>query len=83
MKPSRIGELSSRIMLAPTTLVAAAIHADAALASQGPGGGPGTAGHVTQTAMAIVVYGTAALLIAAGLIGMGRRRRALRALRKG
>jgi hypothetical protein len=47
--------------------------ADAALASQGPGGGPGTASHFTQLAMAIIVYGGAALVIGAGLIGALRR----------
>jgi hypothetical protein len=45
-----------------------------ALASQGPGGGMGTAGAVTQLAMAILVYGAAALVIGAGLIGAWRRR---------
>ena len=49
--------------------------ADAALASQGPGGGPGTASPFTQLAMAIVVYGTSALLICCGLIGAMRQRR--------
>jgi hypothetical protein len=46
-----------------------------AVASQGPGGGPGTASHFTQLAMAIIVYGSAALLVGAGLIGAARRRR--------
>ncbi len=45
-----------------------------ALASQGPGGGPGTAGHFTQLAMAIIVYGGAALVVSAGLIGAARGR---------
>jgi hypothetical protein len=49
--------------------------AHAALASQGPGGGPGTASPFTQLAMAIVVYGTSALLICGGLIGAMRKRR--------
>ncbi len=40
-----------------------------AAASQGPGGGPGTAGHLTQLTMAIVVYGGCALIVAAGLVG--------------
>ena len=47
----------------------------AAAASQGPGGGPGTANHITQLAMAILVYGGCALIVAAGLIG-GLRTRA-------
>jgi hypothetical protein len=44
------------------------------LASQGPGGGPGAAGGLTQIAMAIIVYGTSALVVGAGLIGAARRR---------
>ena len=43
-----------------------------ALASQGPGVTPGTAGASLQLAMAILVYGGSALLIAAGLIGAAR-----------
>jgi hypothetical protein len=45
-----------------------------AFASQGPGGGMGTASDVTQIAMAVLVYGTAALIVGAGLIGALRRR---------
>ena len=41
----------------------------AVFASQGPGGGPGTASPLTQIVMATVVYGGAALILAAGLIG--------------
>jgi hypothetical protein len=44
-----------------------------ALASQGPGGGLGTASSFTQVAMAILVYGVAALIVGAGLIGALRR----------
>ena len=47
----------------------------AAVASQGPGGGPGTASQPTQIAMAIAVYGGCALTITSGLIG-GLRSRA-------
>jgi hypothetical protein len=47
--------------------------ADAALASQGPGGGPGTASGFTQLAMAVLVYGASALVVGAGLMGMARR----------
>ena len=43
--------------------------AHAALASQGPGGGPGTASHFIQLAMAIIVYGSSALVVGTGLIG--------------
>jgi hypothetical protein len=49
--------------------------ANAALASQGPGGGMGTAGHLTQVAMAILVYGASALVAGAGLIGAARKQR--------
>jgi hypothetical protein len=52
----------------------ALIDSHATLASQGPGGGPGTASPSTQLVMAIVVYGSAALLLAAGLIGALKRR---------
>jgi hypothetical protein len=48
--------------------------AGSALASQGPGGGMGTASALTQLAMAILVYGASALVIGAGLIGAWRRR---------
>jgi hypothetical protein len=44
-----------------------------AFASQGPGGGMGTAGSFTQIAMAVLVYGASALIVAAGLIGALRR----------
>ena len=48
--------------------------ANAAFASQGPGGAPGTASSFTQLAMAIIVYGTSALVVGIGLIGAARRR---------
>jgi hypothetical protein len=44
-----------------------------ALAAQGPGGGQGTASGFTQLAMAVLVYGSAALVIGAGLVGAVRR----------
>jgi hypothetical protein len=44
-----------------------------AQASQGPGGGPGTASSFTQLAMAILVYGTSALVVGSGLIGALRK----------
>jgi hypothetical protein len=47
--------------------------AGAALASQGPGAGPGTASGFTQLTMAILVYGVSALVVGAGLIGAVRR----------
>lgn len=45
----------------------------AAQASQGPGGGPGTASSFTQLAMAILVYGTSVLVVGGGLIGALRK----------
>ena len=53
---------------------ASVLWANAAFASQGPGGGPGTASSFTQLAMAIIVYGTSALVVGIGLIGAVRRR---------
>ena len=44
-----------------------------AFASQGPGGGMGSASNFTQIAMAVLVYGAAALIVGAGLIGALRR----------
>ena len=44
-----------------------------ALASQGPGAKPGTASGLTQLAMAILVYGTLALIVGIALIGAARR----------
>ena len=55
-------------------VVVSLLWANAAFASQGPGGGPGTASSSTQLAMAIIVYGTSALVVGIGLIGAARRR---------
>jgi hypothetical protein len=55
-------------------LAAALLLPASALASQGPGGGMGTAGTFTQIAMAVLVYGASALIVGAGLIGALRRR---------
>jgi hypothetical protein len=63
----------SRAAIAAAVIVMEASWANAALASQGPGGGLGTASHLTQVAMAILVYGASALVVAAGLIGAARR----------
>ena len=43
-------------------------------ASQGPGGGMGTASNFTQIAMAVIVYGGSVLIVGTGLIGALRRR---------
>ena len=59
-----------RAAIAAATLLLPA----SAFASQGPGGGMGTASNVTQIAMAVLVYGVAALIVGAGLIGALRRR---------
>lgn len=64
---------TSRAVMAATIIIAGSSWVDVALASQGPGGGMGTAGHLTQVAMAILVYGASALVVAAGLIGAARR----------
>jgi hypothetical protein len=56
------------------TSAAASLSANLVLASQGPGGGPGTASPFTQLVMAIIVYGGSALIVGAGLIGAMRRR---------
>jgi hypothetical protein len=55
-------------------IAAALLLPASALASQGPGGGMGSAGNFTQIAMAILVYGASALIVGAGLIGALRRR---------
>ena len=68
-KLSRISHAAFATPFAATCLLA-----DAAFASQGPGGGPGTASSFTQLTMAIIVYGTSALVVGIGLIGAARRR---------
>jgi hypothetical protein len=60
--------------LATASTTACLLSADAALASQGPGGGLGTASSFTQVAMAILVWGASALVVGTGLIGIARRR---------
>ena len=73
MASSRTSHRLSRFAFAATATVAGLLWANA-FASQGPGGGPGTASSFTQLVMAIIVYGTSALVIGAGLIGAARRR---------
>jgi hypothetical protein len=66
---------ASRISrLAAAAACVALLSTGSAFASQGPGGGMGTASNLTQIAMAILVYGAAALIVGAGLIGALRRR---------
>ena len=74
MASSLIRSRLSRLAFAAISAVAGLLWANAAFASQGPGGGPGTASSFTQLAMAILVYGTSALVVGAGLIGATRRR---------
>ncbi len=73
MTTSCVSGSISRAAIAAAVIVAAVSWVDAALASQGPGGGIGTASHLTQVAMAILVYGASALVVTAGLIGAARR----------
>jgi len=63
-----------RAAVVVASMVAGSCWAGAAFASQGPGAGPGTASGLTQLAMAVIVYGTSALVVAAGLIGAARGR---------
>jgi hypothetical protein len=56
-------------------LAAALLSSEAMLASQGPGGGSGTASPFTQCVMAIIVYGGSAVLAGAGLLGALRKLR--------
>jgi hypothetical protein len=70
---SRTGRWISRGVLATAATAVSLLWANAALASQGPGGGPGTASGFTQLTMAVLVYGASALVVGAGLIGMARR----------
>jgi hypothetical protein len=74
MAGSRLKHRISRVAFVTTSTVAGLLSAGAALASQGPGGGPGTASSFTQLAMAVLVYGASALVVGAGLIGAVRQR---------
>ena len=65
---------NSTISCAVAAACVVLLPAASALASQGPGGGMGTASNFTQAAMAILVYGASALIVGAGLIGALRRR---------
>jgi hypothetical protein len=74
MTPSRFTPRISPIAFAAAAVAAVWLPAGAALASQGPGGGPGTASDLTQLVMAIIVYGMSALVVGAGLIGAAQQR---------
>jgi hypothetical protein len=71
MTSSRINASISRVALA---IIACESSIRVAMASQGPGGGMGTASHLTQMVMAILVYGISAIVVGAGLIGAVRGR---------
>ena len=73
MTTSRIARIP-QLAFATASTVLASLWAGSAFASQGPGGGLGTASSFTQLAMALIVYGTSALVVGAGLIGAMRRR---------
>ena len=67
----------SRTASAMTAIAAAALWGSTALAAQGPGGGMGTASPLTQTVMAVLVYGMSAIVVGTGLIvAILRRQRA-------
>ena len=74
MASSRIRRGISRVVFAAPSTAGALLAASAAFASQGPGGGPGTASSSTRLAMAIIVYGACAIVVGAGLIGAVRQR---------
>jgi hypothetical protein len=73
MASSRNGKIQT-CAIAATLAATGLVWADAAFASQGPGGGLGSASNFTQLAMAIIVWGTSALVVGTGLIGALRRR---------
>lgn len=73
MAPFRAISAISRSTLAAASTVATLLWAGEAFASQGPGGGSGTASNFTQLAMAIIVYGISALVVGGGLIGAARK----------
>jgi hypothetical protein len=76
MALSLMRQCGASFALAASTIVASLLSIEAALAAQGPGTNAGTASSLTQLAMAVIVYGTSALVIAAGLIGAARGRHA-------
>lgn len=74
MTASCMRDSISRTAMAAASIIAGMSWVNAALASQGPGGGLGTASHLTQVAMAMLVYGASALVVGFGLIGAARGR---------
>ena len=74
MALSSMRQCSAAFALATLMIVASLLSIGPTLAAQGPGTGAGTASSLTQIAMAVIVYGMSALVIAAGLIGAVRGR---------
>ena len=74
MSSSRKRHRIAHATIAAALAISSLLWANAAFASQGPGGGPGTASGFTQLAMAVLVWGTSALVVGTGLIGAVRRR---------
>ena len=74
MTEPRTRETLKRVTLAAALNGAAILLAEVANASQGPGGGMGTASPFTQLLMAVIVYGTTGAIVVAGLIGAARGR---------
>jgi FtsH-binding integral membrane protein len=66
--------MNASLLRALLTAFATVAISGTALASQGPGGGAATASHFTQTTMAVLVYGVAAVVVCVGLIGAARKR---------
>jgi hypothetical protein len=64
----------SRLATVPCALMSTSAGFSAALASQGPGASYGTASPSSQLIMAIIVYGSLAAILVAGLVGSLRRR---------
>ena len=73
MASSRRRQWILRFAVGAAPAFAALSWSTAASASQGPGVAPGTASGFTQLAMAIIVWGTSALVVGIGLIGAARR----------
>jgi hypothetical protein len=55
-------------IVASLAAIGVAAAATAALAAQGSGSAPGTAGAITQLAMAVLIYGLSAAIVAVGLL---------------
>lgn len=75
MRTSRHHASAWRTARATLAITTVASSVNAAFASQGPGAGTGTASHLIQVGMAVLVYGAAALVVGVGLIGAARRPR--------